>query len=600
MNLRTGQRLLLLALILNLAACTTRRNITAEEVILAPLLTDNAILQFDEPITISGTTEANKTLRIRLESLAKYVKSDDRGQWVVTFPETMYRKPFNIYVDAADTTYTVKNIQIGKLWLIAGNANIESNYYKNYELQTDSVFNSVKHRLYSAKLAHETGYTNWRYCDTLNTKKDVMPFWLLSRLNHHENMPIGLVNLVHPGAKLHTWLPNDSINVGTLIAKEQAFFDTVTYEVPDTNLINKLQSAKYSDASWKIFNFPNKASRMCGLYDRLWMRKKVYTPRNIADSSLMLTLQNVNGNISLLFNDSILAHGYYNEAILNITIPRKLVKPWVNVLSVRTENLPGFEFNIDSVKLESTKDLAYNPNVQKYWRYSTMQESPRLKPRQTAETAGALHALYYQITRNVNFENVFWVSSLNAGDIDISKVDKCLASYQSKNKPICILFNNYEKTILNDEFITNVEFDKKLRSKILQDTRFNWIDIYPAKNVKPKTITEALVNAFYKELDRANYIYTADTLEYLRYGKYALNYNINGTFNNSGDTITAFKVLWNDDVIRNVKAVVKDSSVTFRLPYRTAKAEMVLYNPQNESPLTTSMGEILYMHHHKF
>jgi sialate O-acetylesterase len=94
------------------------------EVRLPHLLSDNMVLQRDQPIPIWGWAGANEKVTVRLGKSSASATAGANGQWSVKLPKMPADGPYEMTV-AGVNTLTLSNVLIGEVWVCSGQSNME-------------------------------------------------------------------------------------------------------------------------------------------------------------------------------------------------------------------------------------------------------------------------------------------------------------------------------------------------------------------------------------------------------------------------------------------------------------------------------------------
>jgi sialate O-acetylesterase len=94
---------------------------------LAPVWTDYAVIQRDQPIVIEGTAEPNERISATLGGERADAVADRQGRFALSFPALAAGgEPLTLTVTGADgTATTASDILVGDVWLCSGQSNME-------------------------------------------------------------------------------------------------------------------------------------------------------------------------------------------------------------------------------------------------------------------------------------------------------------------------------------------------------------------------------------------------------------------------------------------------------------------------------------------
>jgi len=73
---------------------------------------NNKVFQSGKEISIWGTAYKTTKIKVEFNSVAKDIKADKKGNWIVKFPASKKGGPYIIKVSTNDTTVVFKNIFI--------------------------------------------------------------------------------------------------------------------------------------------------------------------------------------------------------------------------------------------------------------------------------------------------------------------------------------------------------------------------------------------------------------------------------------------------------------------------------------------------------
>ena len=95
------------------------------EIGIAPIFSDNMILQRDVSIPLRGTATDEKEVTVQFNG-GTYASVVIKNRWMVELPAMPAGGSFEILIKAAKNTVTVSNVTFGDIWLCAGQSNMDS------------------------------------------------------------------------------------------------------------------------------------------------------------------------------------------------------------------------------------------------------------------------------------------------------------------------------------------------------------------------------------------------------------------------------------------------------------------------------------------
>jgi sialate O-acetylesterase len=203
--------------------------VTASQLTMARIFSDNMVLQRDQPVHFWGTGIPGQrvTVLFARQSKATIVKAD--SSWDVYFKKhSADAQPQTIVVNCDKANIELKNILIGDVWLCSGQSNMEWAMSKEMHFRSEvSHTDQPLIRLYNpspaGRYVYGIAYTDslnkrlntedfyqdmdWQLCDS-NTVKPMsaVGYYFAKNIVEYESVPIGLINLSIGGAPIETFI----------------------------------------------------------------------------------------------------------------------------------------------------------------------------------------------------------------------------------------------------------------------------------------------------------------------------------------------------------------------------------------------------------
>ena len=96
------------------------------KVTLAPVFSDNMVLQREKPAAVWGTADAGEEVSVSFGGQSVKTKADDKGAWKLRLkPLATSKENRTLTAKGRDNTVTVKNVLVGEVWLCSGQSNME-------------------------------------------------------------------------------------------------------------------------------------------------------------------------------------------------------------------------------------------------------------------------------------------------------------------------------------------------------------------------------------------------------------------------------------------------------------------------------------------
>nr|WP_315203516.1 GDSL-type esterase/lipase family protein [uncultured Flavobacterium sp.] len=194
---------------------------------LAPVFTDNMVLQRNKPISIYGTSNAGEKIEVNFKQQTKTAVSDEYGNWKITFPAIAAGGPYEIKINSSTESIVLKNILIGDVWFCSGQSNMAFQL-QNSENGSEEVKKAIQNstiRLFNYKAIQETDESKWNYktlvktnqlqffsgswkvCDSISAKDfSAIAYYFGKNIAYEENVPIGLIEVAVGGSPIESWI----------------------------------------------------------------------------------------------------------------------------------------------------------------------------------------------------------------------------------------------------------------------------------------------------------------------------------------------------------------------------------------------------------
>jgi sialate O-acetylesterase len=209
----------------------------AAQLHLAPVFTDNMVLQREQPIRVWGGAAPGDPVQVSLGNATKKTKADARGQWLVEFPALPAGGPYIVRAKSRSAQYTLQNILIGDVWICAGQSNMRWRVRDSYgaDMEKNQALNPALRLLdlegtlepinkrypldFLTQLSPSNYYkpSAWNPADSNAVALfSAVGYFFGKELQQKTSVPIGLIQTAVGGVPLETYLarealPNDSL-----------------------------------------------------------------------------------------------------------------------------------------------------------------------------------------------------------------------------------------------------------------------------------------------------------------------------------------------------------------------------------------------------
>ncbi|MDR0273368.1 MAG: hypothetical protein LBI27_08650 [Clostridiales bacterium] len=306
-----------------------------------------------------GWTEPNAPVGAKFIGRNYETVSDETGYFFFTFFSEEFGGPHTLTIGEKN----IKDVYIGRVWFCGGQSNMEgplSRTRLNFgEYITDNenirIFQAEKGLNFDAPQKNVAGKWNTAVGEFLDNMYAV-PYFFAQKLSENKKLndaPIGLVCTPAGGTPIEGWLPEDILRaefpetIPNFEKFQNSDFIQKATEEADNNIrawfsqLNKKDAGlkkkwfapDFDDSSWKEralldnTDFPKHGS--------LWMRKKIFLPKQKKNAPSILNLGRVEDSITVYVNGVEVTHIGYGYPPCTCILPKNLLVAGENTIAVR-------------------------------------------------------------------------------------------------------------------------------------------------------------------------------------------------------------------------------------------------------------------------
>ena len=194
---------------------------------IAPIFSDNMVLQQGKPIMFwgKGTPNSKVTVQFNQSTQSSVVQTD--GMWEITFPAKRTGGTHSITFTDGTTSKTIGNVLIGEVWLCSGQSNMafqlkhshtaqeaiehaDNNQIRLYDMKEIAATNNVEWDETALQKINQLEYykpTTWKE----STKESAADFSAVgyhfgAMLQKELGVPIGIINNAIGGSTTESWI----------------------------------------------------------------------------------------------------------------------------------------------------------------------------------------------------------------------------------------------------------------------------------------------------------------------------------------------------------------------------------------------------------
>jgi sialate O-acetylesterase len=338
---------------------------TQAQIRLPKLISDNMVLQRDQPIKIWGWASPKEKFELNFNKKTFKTTTADNGKWEIQLPPQSAGTGYEMVLKGKNEV-RIKNIALGDVWLCSGQSNMvlpmervkekypvdiaSANYpdIRNFFAQTLTDLNGPK---------DDFPQGQWK---TANPK-DVLTFGAVTYFFAREiyekyKMPIGIINSSVGGTPIEAWISEGGYknfgDIQKIIAQNK---DTVYVNsfnrrpipirptVRDLGTIEHWESADYQPKVWRNFNIPGfwEDQRLKDLNGIVWFRREFEVPQSWIGKSIKLFMGRIVDADEMYVNGKKVGNITCQYPPRRYEIPSDLLKPGKNTFVVRVTNTAG-------------------------------------------------------------------------------------------------------------------------------------------------------------------------------------------------------------------------------------------------------------------
>ncbi|MFM2395277.1 MAG: hypothetical protein RLZZ546_3260 [Bacteroidota bacterium] len=196
-------------------------NICNAQLKLAPIFSDNMVLQQEATVNIFGFAPKNTTIKITTSWTKKTYssKSNQLGKWEIKIPTTSASIGNSIVIKNNKQKMAIKNVMLGEVWLCSGQSNMEMPLkgFKDQPIlnSNETIFNDANDLISmfvvprSVKLHEQDTIKQniWKIATTENLSNySATAFHFAKLMQKKLNVPIGLLNVSYGGTPVEAFM----------------------------------------------------------------------------------------------------------------------------------------------------------------------------------------------------------------------------------------------------------------------------------------------------------------------------------------------------------------------------------------------------------
>ena len=336
------------------------------------LLSSNAVLQREKPLSIMGHAAKKSKIAIDFAGNTYRTRADKNGQWQIDFPPQPAGGPFTMEITDGREFIKLENILFGDVWVCSGQSNMEwplretNNAEAEIAAATDPMIRHFYVEHTGSMVPLDTLKSGeWQVCSPATAANfTAVGYFFAKHLREKTGVPIGLLHSSWGGSRIEPWM--DATTLGFKDEKAiEAHLEEKT-RVQKARIAEFLRS-KFGDriptvdmglqngnavwaapgidhTGWQTLNLP-------GLWEWqgwdildgiVWFRKEVTLTAAQAAQTATLGLAMIDDSDEAWIN-GVKVGGLYNRynAVRSYDIPSGVLRAGKNTIAVRVEDTGG-------------------------------------------------------------------------------------------------------------------------------------------------------------------------------------------------------------------------------------------------------------------
>lgn len=228
--------------------------------------TNNAVIQRDEPVVVSGTAEPNDVLTVILDGEEKTANVNAAGKWFCTFSAKPAKNTaFTLSAEGENSQQkTLTNLLCGDVWVAAGQSNMlmpvgpgfslggilnystviaTANYSNIRFIQPVDLWQQAPTPQTSLKALSD----GWTVCSSATTGGySAVAYFFAKQIHLDQNIPIGIIQNAVGGTRIEAWTPLEGLKAVTEYSSWYTKATTTTMESGQTYNRKNFPTANYN------------------------------------------------------------------------------------------------------------------------------------------------------------------------------------------------------------------------------------------------------------------------------------------------------------------------------------------------------------------
>lgn len=343
--------------------CTVKAQIR-----LPKLISDNMVLQREQPIKIWGWAEPKEKITLTFNKKNFKTITAENGKWEIMLPAQPTGTCFEMFLKGKNEI-SIKNIAFGDVWLCSGQSNMVTPMERVKEKYPDDITNAnfpdIRNFFVQTLTDLNTPKDDfpqgqWKAANP----KDILAFGAVSyffarEIHEKHKVPIGIINSSVGGTPIEAWISEGGYknfnDIQKTIARNKdtsfvnsfnrrpSFPRSSTPQIKDLGIIEHWESPEYQPKGWRNMNIPGywEDQGIKDLNGVVWFRRTFDVPKSWLGKSVKLFMGRIIDADEMYVNGKKIGNITYQYPPRRYEIPAELLKEGKNTFVIRVTNSAG-------------------------------------------------------------------------------------------------------------------------------------------------------------------------------------------------------------------------------------------------------------------
>lgn len=335
---------------------------------LPKLISDNMVLQRDQPIKIWGWAEPKEKITLTFNKKNFKTTTAENGKWEIMLPAQPTGTGFEMLLKGKNEIL-IKNIAFGDVWLCSGQSNMVTPMERVKEKYPDDITNAnfpdIRNFFVQTLTDLKTPKDDfpqgqWKAANP----KDILTFGAVSyffarEIHEKYKVPIGIINSSVGGTPIEAWISEGGYKNFSDIQKTIARNKDTSYvnsfnrrpsvprnttpQIKDLGLIEHWESPDYQPKGWRNMNIPGywEDQGIKDLNGVVWFRRTFEVPKSWLGKPVKLFMGRIVDADEMYVNGKKIGNITYQYPPRRYEIPADLLKEGKNTFVIRVTNSSG-------------------------------------------------------------------------------------------------------------------------------------------------------------------------------------------------------------------------------------------------------------------